>query len=82
MFAAGAATCAALAAAGIVLVLGGGERTCEQWAASDGLTGQAVVIVCQTGANASGDMAEAEYRERMNDSLTEVKSIIDETGGL
>lgn len=82
VFGLGVMTCALVSIAGIVFISENDARTCEAWAEADGLTGQAVVVVCQTGENAVGDMTEAEYRERMNASLTEVKTIIDETGGL
>lgn len=72
----------AIISAGSILYLTERARTCEQWAMADGLTGESVVIVCQTGKNATGDMSRSEYRDRVNSSLTEVKAIIDSIGGL
>lgn len=78
------AVLAALAATLLVMVWFSSPetKTCQDWAAADGLTGESVVIACQTGENAEGSMTEAEYRDRLNESLTFVKGIIDETGGL
>lgn len=58
------------------------SQTCQDWSVEYGLTDQAVVIACQVGENAEGEMTEAEYQERLDDSLNTVKGWIDETGGL
>ncbi|MEU5156738.1 hypothetical protein [Glycomyces sp. NPDC021274] len=75
---------AAVAAAIIITVLATGtdSQTCQDWSAEYGLTDQAVVVACQTGQNAEGDMTEAEYQAHLDQSLNDVKRIIDTTGGL
>ena len=60
----------------------GGAQSCEAWSADYGLTDQAVIIACETGEDAEGFMTEAEYQDRLNESLNFVKGVIDETGGL
>lgn len=58
------------------------EQSCEQWAADLGLEDKSITVACSVGPNPTGPMTEAQFQERMNESLGRAWELIDADGGL